>query len=225
MLVAVIPTLNAADSLPATLAALEDTKAIVVDGGSADGTVEAARRHGAAVIVAPRGRGGQLAAGADAALLGGAEWLLFLHADSVPDRGWHAAAAGHMATRPDCAAAFRLSFADVPVRDRAHAARIERLANWRAHACGLPYGDQGLLIPAGLYRAVGGFRPDLPLMEDVDLVRRIGRRRLRMLDVAVRTSPIRYQRDGWWRRPLRNLTLLTLYFAGVPPRLLARLYG
>jgi hypothetical protein len=62
-------------------------------------------------------------------------------------------------------------------------------------------------------------------MEDVDLVRRIGRRRLELLGADAVTSSRRYQRDGWVLRPLRNLAVLALYFLGLPPRLLARLYG
>ena len=88
----------------------------------------------------------------------------------------------------------------------------------------LPYGDQGLLIHRDLYRAVGGYRR-LPLMEDVDLVRRIGRDNLVPLAADALTSAARYRRDGWLLRPLRNLTCLTLYFAGVPPQTLQRLYG
>ena len=89
---------------------------------------------------------------------------------------------------------------------------------------GLPYGDQGLLIHRDLLRSVGGVRA-LPLMEDVDLVRRLGRRRLVGLDVPAVTSAAKWQRDGWYRRSARNLLCLALYFAGVPLRLIARLYG
>ncbi len=87
----------------------------------------------------------------------------------------------------------------------------------------MPYGDQGLLIHRDLLRMVGGIRP-LPLMEDVDLVRRLGRRRLVGLDFAAVTSAAKWQRQGWYRRSARNLACLTLYFAGVPPRLIVRLY-
>ena len=75
-----------------------------------------------------------------------------------------------------------------------------------------------------LYTAVGGFAP-LPLMEDVDLVRRLGRRHLARIGAQCVSSPRRYRREGYWRRPLRNLFCLSLYFAGVPPERIARLYG
>jgi hypothetical protein len=89
---------------------------------------------------------------------------------------------------------------------------------------GLPYGDQGLLIARTMYDAVGGFAA-LPLMEDVDLVRRLGRRRLVQLPATAVSSARRYRAGGYIRRPLRNLLCLSLYFAGVPPRRIARLYG
>ena len=88
----------------------------------------------------------------------------------------------------------------------------------------LPYGDQGLLISRKLYDELGGFRP-MPMMEDVDLVRRIGRKRLTMLGHRAVTSAARYRRDGYLRRSARNLTCLSLFCVGVPPRLIARLYG
>ncbi len=65
----------------------------------------------------------------------------------------------------------------------------------------------------------------MPLMEDVDLIRRIGRRRLEGLSSAAVTSAAKWQRDGWYCRSARNLACLSLYFAGVPPRVIARLYA
>ena len=95
---------------------------------------------------------------------------------------------------------------------------------WRCRVLALPYGDQGLLIARAFYESLGGYRP-LPLMEDVDLIRRIGRSRLRMLDATATTSAARYRRDGWTLRPLRNLLCLSLHFAGVPPKALLRFYA
>ena len=88
----------------------------------------------------------------------------------------------------------------------------------------LPYGDQGLRVPKQLYQQVGGYSR-LPLMEDVDLVRRIGRRRMMVLRSRAVTSAMRYQRDGYVRRSARNLSCLTLYLLRVPVRVIARLYG
>lgn len=217
-LVIVIPALNAAPTLPAVLAACAEAGApvLVADGGSSDGTPALAESAGARVLRAPRGRGPQLAAGAAAA---GGEWLLFLHADTRLAPGWAAAVRAHMAAAPDCAGYFRFALDDASAAAR----RLERAVAWRCRTLALPYGDQGLLIPRALYQAVGGFRP-LPLMEDVDLVRRLGRARLRGLAVAAVTSAEKWRRQGWWRRSARNLLCLALWFAGVPPRLIARLY-
>lgn len=213
----VIPTLNAAGTLPMTMKALGDGfELIVADAGSHDGTADVAARLGAKVIAAPRGRGPQLIAGADAAR---GPWLLFLHADTILQGGWRAEAAAFM-TDPGKAAAFRFAVDDGSPRAR----WLERAVAWRGRALCLPYGDQGLLIHRDFYHSLGGFRP-LPLMEDVDIVRRIGCGRLRILQSAALTSAAKWRRDGWMRRSLRNLACLTLYFAGVPPRVLLRLYG
>lgn len=214
----VIPALDAAASLPATLDALGTAprEVIVVDGGSADATVELAAARGCRVMSAARGRGGQLAAGVAVAA---APWLLLLHADTRLAPGWAASAAAHMAAAPGRAGYFRLRIDD----DAPAARRLERAVAWRCRALGLPYGDQGLLIARALLDAVGGVRP-LPLMEDVDLVRRLGWARLAPLAAEALTSAARYRRDGYLRRSARNLAILSLWFAGVPPRLLARLY-
>ncbi|HKA47634.1 MAG TPA: glycosyl transferase family 2, partial [Methyloceanibacter sp.] len=75
-----------------------------------------------------------------------------------------------------------------------------------------------------LYRALGGFRP-MPLMEDVDLMRRLKRRQLVMLHSRAVTSGVRYRSEGYVSHSLRNLCCTVLYFLRVPPRVLARLYG
>ena len=146
-------------------------RAIVVDGGSIDGTTEVAARFGARVLAAPRGRGAQLAAGVAAAT---EPWLLLLHADTRLGRGWAGRGAGAHARYSRSRRLF-------PLRaGQRRPARAPAGARWSpgAAACWrLPYGDQGLLIHRDLLRAVGGIRP-LPLMEDVDLVRRLGRHRL-----------------------------------------------
>jgi rSAM/selenodomain-associated transferase 2 len=220
---AVIPTLNAADTLSrplADLCAAEIVREIVVvDGGSNDDTVAIARAAGARVVEATRGRGTQLAAGA---ALATGDWLLFLHADCSLEPGWLDAVETFTA-RP--AATNRAGYFDLALDDAVPAARrVERIAAWRCRLLALPYGDQGLLISRGLYEAIGGFAP-LQLMEDVDLVRRLGRRRLARIGSRCVASARRYRRDGYWRRPLRNLFCLTLYLAGVPPDRIVRLYG
>ena len=216
----VVPALNAARTLGATLDACAEAagaEVLVVDGGSRDETPAVARRCGARVLDSAPGRGRQLALGAGAAR---GAWLLFLHADTGPASGWAEAARAFMAEGTGRAAYFAFALDDPSPEAR----RLERVVAWRCRALALPYGDQGLLIPRALYEAVGGFRP-LPLMEDVDLVRRLGRRRLAALPVAAVTSAERWRREGWRLRSARNLACLSLWFLGVPPGAIKRLYG
>ncbi|MBM3587569.1 MAG: glycosyltransferase [Alphaproteobacteria bacterium] len=218
---AIIPALNAAASLPATLAVLRGQVAeiIIADGGSSDGTMELAEAAGAGVISAPRGRGPQLRAAAEAATQ---PWLLALHADTRPGPGWQDAVAGFIALQENMtkAAHFRFALDDAAPEAR----RLEAMVAWRCHWLGLPYGDQGLLIARDFYQALGGYEP-VPLMEDVALIRRIGRKRLRALPVEFITSAEKWQRDGWYARSARNLFCLSLWFVGVTPERIAQVYA
>ncbi len=217
----VIPVLHEAARLPATLsrlaAAAPGVEIVVVDGGSADDSVAVARGQGARVMFAARGRGAQLATGIAAT---GAPWLLLLHADTVLAPGWSEVVARFIGS-PEAgerAGYFRFALAEATPRVR----RLMRIVAWRARVLGLPYGDQGLLISRAFLERVGGMAA-WPLMEDVDLVRRIGRARLAALDADATTSAARYGR-GFRRRSLRNLVCLGLYCLGVPPSRLVAFY-
>jgi rSAM/selenodomain-associated transferase 2 len=224
MISVVIPALNAQAHLPATLlslipAALEGlvSEVVVSDGGSADATREIADAAGARVVNVSGGRGPQLRAGAQAA---SKPWFLFLHADTRLEEGWTTEARRFIAGAPRHAAAFRFALADRGLRPRL----LEGVVAFRCWALRLPYGDQGLLISRALYDTLGGFAP-LPLMEDVEFIRRLGRRRLVMLQSAAITSAERFQGEGYLRRSARNLGCLALYLGGVAPERIARLYG
>jgi rSAM/selenodomain-associated transferase 2 len=221
----IIPTLNAGlelrRSLP-PLAVFEGLdmlrELILVDGGSNDDTLAIGDAAGAEIVTAERGRGRQLAAGGAAAR---GEWLLFLHADTVLDARWREAVAAFITAPSNQTRAGYFRFA---LDDSSVAARVlEKFVATRCWLFGLPYGDQGLLIRRDLYRDLGGFSA-MPFLEDVALVRRIGRKRMTLLTATATTSAARYRKDGYLLRSLRNITCLTLYFLGAPPRLLLKIY-
>ncbi|MEE2689312.1 MAG: TIGR04283 family arsenosugar biosynthesis glycosyltransferase [Pseudomonadota bacterium] len=221
----VIPTYNAARMLGPTLALLAQIESVglikevvVADGGSTDHTVAIAREAGALVVISNLGRGQQLKTGASVAT---GAWLLFLHADTLLEAGWSEVVRefiGHPNTR-GMAGYFRFALGDHTPMAR----RLERTVHWRNRVLALPYGDQGLLLSKSLYEHIGGYRP-LQLMEDVDLIRRIGRRRLRQLGATAITSAERYRKEGYLQRSARNLICLGLYYLGVPTRLILWLY-
>lgn len=218
-LAVIIPVLNRRRDLEVTLHALPQVaEVIVVDGGSTDGSAHVGRDFGAAVEVTAPGRGGQLRAGAARAT---SEWLLFLHADTrLDDAAW--AAVGRVVESGSTGRAGTFRFA---LDNLAWQARLLELGvRLRVALLALPYGDQGLLIHRTLYEEVGGYR-ELPLMEDVDLVRRLGRKRLARLNGTATTSATRWRERGWARQSLANLRCLLLYLLGAPMERIVRRRG
>ncbi|NOC81862.1 TIGR04283 family arsenosugar biosynthesis glycosyltransferase [Ruegeria sp. HKCCD6428] len=215
----VIPTLNAADALPECLGALMEgvhagliRELIISDACSTDHTPDIAEEAGATVVTGPPSRGGQLRRGCAQAK---GDWLLILHADTVLQQGWSETVSAHLPSAKP--AAFRLAF-----RARGIApAWVAGWANLRSRLLGLPYGDQGLLVPRHAYQTAGGF-PDQPLMEDVALVRALPK--ITVLNTRASTSAERYERAGWIRRGARNLWTLLRYFLGADPQVLAQAY-
>ncbi|HCQ64690.1 MAG TPA: glycosyl transferase [Rhodobacteraceae bacterium] len=215
----VIPTLNAEAALGPCLASLgEGLKAgllrelVISDGGSDDATREIAEAAGAIWIEGPPGRGGQLARGVAAT---NGVWLLVLHADTVLAPDWPVAVLqGIEAGRPGF---FRLRF-------RAKGFGASLVAGWanlRARVFGLPFGDQGLLVSRADYTAAGGY-PDIPLMEDLALVRTLPRPR--PLAATAETDPARYRANGWLRQGAANLWRQVRFLTGADPHHLARGY-
>ena len=217
LLSVVIPALDEEDRVGDAVRSVRDhAEVIMVDGGSADGTRAAAEAAGARVIGSARGRGVQLDAGARAA---GGDWLVFLHADTRLEAGW----AAELRALPDAVVGGAFRFALDPPR-RAYR-WLEAGVALRCRLFRLPYGDQGLFARREVYCGIGGFRP-LPLMEDVDLVRRLARAGpLAFPRVRAFTSARRFERRGLFATSARNLWLLALYAAGLRPERLARLYG
>ncbi len=218
----IIPTLNAAGSLPGCLDSLLPGLSagvirdlVISDGGSTDGTPALADDVGAQLVTGAKGRGGQLQRGAEVAK---ADWLLFLHADTQLPDDWVGAVSVHIAKQPHKAAVFRLRFQADGLLPRL----VGSWANFRSRVFDLPYGDQGLLISRTLYDQINGY-PDLPLMEDVAIARAL-KGRVLLLPTYVTTGAQRYIESGWINRGARNLWTLVRYLLGADPQKLARAY-
>lgn len=212
----VIPVLNDAARLRRLIDDLRDTgfEIVVVDGGSDDDSVSVAKDAGR-VVSASRGRGFQLAAGAGVA---NGEWLWFMHADTRLSRRAVAALVDRLDKPQWGFFSVRLDGRSWPYR------MIERSMTWRAAASGIATGDQGIFVHRDLLDAVGGV-PRQPLLEDVELCRRL--RRLAkpiVLREPVLASSRRWERDGIARTILVMWWLRLRYFAGADPNSLAREY-
>jgi rSAM/selenodomain-associated transferase 2 len=216
----VIPTLDEARSIGATLDAVAAVRGvaevIVADGGSRDGTLEIVRARGVRVVECGRGRGLQMHAGA-AAARGRALW--FLHADTLAP--------------PDAAERIAAALADAGVAGGNFHIRFDgerkaaRFLTWlypRLRRLGLCYGDSGIFVRRDAYERVGGFN-HFPIFEDLDLVRRLRRAgRVVHLPATVVTSSRRFEGRSFALTFARWSALQALYWLGVHPRRLARLY-
>ena len=215
----VIPTLNEAASITATLERLRsvpDIEVIVADGGSSDETVELARASGASVIHTNLGRGTQMNAGA---ALASGEVLLFLHADTTLPEDF----AGHIwrtLGHTNSVGAFQLRIG----ADGWMFRLIEFTANLRSRWLQLPYGDQAIFVKASHFFELNGYR-NWPLMEDYDFCRRLRKTaRIAVTQASVTTSARRWQRLGVLRTTLTNLACVVAFQFGVSPETLAGWY-
>jgi rSAM/selenodomain-associated transferase 2/rSAM/selenodomain-associated transferase 1 len=220
----IIPALDEARAIVATLVALQPSRAaghevIVVDGGSGDATVALSTPLADRVCAAAQGRARQMNAGAAVA---GGEILLFLHADSrLPADG--------VATlvRELERSGRRWGRFDVAIAGRARALRwVEALMNLRSRATGIATGDQAIFVERALFLQAGGY-PDQPLMEDIEISRRLKRAAGSPLCLRQRvvTSARRWERHGPWRTVIAMWRWRFAYWRGVDPADLAADYG
>lgn len=209
----IIPVYRDAEALARTLAATDFSGAhVIVAATAGDDSLAELRlaRPDIGWVDAPRGRAHQMNAGAAMAT---AEWLVFLHADTRLPPGWTDAIDAARRDPRVNAGCFRFALESHSPMARA----IELGARARVALLGLPYGDQAIFVRRAAFEALGGYA-DLPIMEDVELVRRLGRRgRLFRSALPAVTSARRWQRDGWIRRTALHVTLILLYFCGVAP--------
>lgn len=213
-----MPTLNEEESLRSTLPPVmaEADEVIVSDGGSTDGTLELAHRLGARVVAGPAGRGNQLNLGARAAT---GEVLLFLHADTRLEPG-SLDTVRQAVTAGASGGGFFVRFDDPRPLLRLGTWLINLRTTWTR----VPLGDQAQFMTRACFEALGGYR-DWPILEDLDMGRRLKRRGgMVLLAPAVTTAARRFLRLGVVRTVTTNWLIWGLYFVGVSPVTLARLY-
>ncbi len=216
----VIPGKNEAENIPACLESLKtlgDIEIIYVDGGSSDGSPEIAKNLGASTYSSPPGRAKQMNLGASVAA---GEILLFLHADTILPPMDRSILEKTLAGKNIIAGVFSLRF-----QPTSHALKIiSGAANLRSRLASLPFGDQGLFLKKEVFKKLEGFR-DLALMEDVDIVRRLGKiGKIETLPNAITTSSRRWQDHGVFRTSLKNQLILLAWRAGVSEEALANFY-
>jgi rSAM/selenodomain-associated transferase 2 len=217
----VIPAINEEDRIGQALESTQGAKGvverIVVDGGSRDGTMKQALVHGARVIESVAGRSRQMNEGARRAQ---GDILLFLHADTRLPAGYENHVHRILGQYGTVAGAFRLAIDDPFPGLR----WIEKLAHFRSVRMGMPYGDQAIFLAKDTFFRVGGF-PEMPIMEDFELMRRLRRRgRIEIATAPVLTSARRYHAVGFLRTTLVNQAIILAYLSGIPPERLMNWY-
>lgn len=216
----IIPALNEAACIKTNVSMLtqrETIEVIVVDGGSTDGTADIAKACGATVLIADPSKSGQMNTGAKAA---GGDILLFLHADTLLPENFEESIQSAIYRNGVAAGAFQLH-----INSEAKGLRfMEKIANWRSRHLQAPYGDQGIFVTKSLFQAIGGY-PDMEIMEDFELIRRLKRRgKIVILDLSVNTSPRRWRNMGIFKTWILNQIIAIGYMLGCPPERLSGWY-
>ncbi|HIK03962.1 MAG TPA: TIGR04283 family arsenosugar biosynthesis glycosyltransferase [Trichormus sp. M33_DOE_039] len=216
----IIPTLNEAANIKQAIATTQPStniEVIVVDAGSQDYTVAIADSLGIKVILSTPGRAVQMNAGAAAA---NGEILLFLHADTHLPLGFDDMIRTSLQQPRIVAGAFTLQIAAPLLALRL----VEWGVKWRSHFLQIPYGDQAIFITKAIFQEMGGF-PELPIMEDFELIRRLKRiGKIAILPTPVVTSARRWLKKGIFQTTLINQIVIIGYLFGVPPQRLRNWY-
>ena len=220
----IIPVLNEAENISAIIQHVRELDAdgtaeiIVVDGDPEGGTINAIRDEGVRTVVTEKGRARQMNCGA---ALATGDILLFLHADTLLPSNTFALIQATMNDKSLVGGAFDLGF-----NTRRRIFKItETYVFLRTRLTKIPFGDQAIFIRRDHFERLGGYR-DIPIMEDVDLMKRIRKRgdRIYIIREKVRTSPRRYEQEGIVYTTIRNWMLQLQYALGVPPERLVRWY-
>ncbi|HLF86379.1 MAG TPA: TIGR04283 family arsenosugar biosynthesis glycosyltransferase [Nitrospiria bacterium] len=215
----IMPVLNEEGIIEETIRSLNDPRLelIVVDGGSRDKTASIVSRYKARLIPSMPGRGRQMNHGARCATK---DILLFLHGDAkITEKGIDAMLKA-MENPLIIGGAFRLA-----IDSRSPCLSFVALwANMRSIIFGLPYGDQGIFVRRSAFEEIGGYQ-DVPIMEDLEFIRRLKRRgKIRILGESISVSSRRWDKEGPIYTTLRNLILTAFFLLGVSPKKLYKWY-
>jgi len=217
----VIPTLNETLILEDNLCAISSLnphEIIVVDGGSTDSTASVARRMATLVITSKSGRARQMNAGAKKAT---GDLLLFMHADNKLTLESFERMKKIITTDGSAGGAFSLQIES----EKTSLKVISLLATWRSKYLNLVYGDQAIFVRADIFQKMGGFSP-LPICEDLDFFRRLGRQgKVVLLEEKTHTSARRWNAEGIFYTTLRNITIGSLFLLGFSPQTLSKWYS
>ncbi len=218
----IIPVYRDDAALERTLEATDLTGCEVIVAATPDDRESLAplrsRRPDIVWVESNRGRARQMNAGASVAR---GDWLVFLHADTQLPSGWSDALAAAGREAPGAWGCFRFALDSPAVMARV----IEMAVRLRVRLLTLPYGDQAIFVRRTLFNEIGGYA-DLPLLEDVELVRRLRRHGRPLCSaLAAVTSARRWEQDGWIRRSATNVLTVSAYFCGVTAERLWRLYN
>jgi rSAM/selenodomain-associated transferase 2 len=213
-----VSTINETINHISTLSYEGDVEVIVVDAGPHGETLRAIQSDRARKIISEKGRSVQMNTGVTHA---GGDILLFLHADTrLPHRALQSISLT-MSEKDIVAGAF-----DLGIQSHRPVFRvIEHAASIRSRITRIPYGDQAIFVRREYFESMGGFK-EIPLMEDVEFMRRIKRagHRIYIIPERVKTSPRRWEKEGVLFCTLRNWTLISLYLLGIPPEKLIKFY-
>ena len=217
----IIPTFNEKSTIGKTIKSIksdnQSTEVIVSDGGSRDNTTGIAKAYGALIVESPRGRGTQMDKGAEIAK---GDILLFLHSDTVLPQNWEDLIVDALKADNIVGGAFSFKTDGIGFKYRI----LEKLVALRNKSVKLIYGDQAIFVNKAAFKAVGGFN-SLPLMEDIDLVKRLRQtgKFIVLPDEAI-TSSRRWQKHGFIRTSIRNLFYIFLYYIGIKPESIYKRY-
>lgn len=216
----VIPTYNSEKTIENTLNSICKyfNKIIMVDANSCDLTIQISKKYNIKIIKSLKGRGPQLILGAEHTAT---DWIFFLHSDTIIKKS-NIIDINQFITNTlnnNKAASFKIKFNTNNIWSNL----LGKLVNIRSKYLKLPYGDQGLLISRSFYKNIGGYK-NIPIMEDVEIIRNIGFRNIKILNSYIITDAARFENQGWIYRPMINLFCLTLYFLGFNINYINKIY-